>query len=263
MTGVNLSSPETQEAISNLSSMGMDAPVSWVNPLESVSTPVATPLTPDVPVSLWEMPQNEISNTSILSTTPLAETPPTTDNPPPASDIDTTSLFWGIGATSSVEPPKVDEWTQSNTMDMWILSNESEKSAAETEKVTSSTSPLSSGTDALYGLASISWFMAADAWDVLEKSKEILKKSLDELKAIVGELEANKAEKMKIIEEAKSQEKDAREKVKKLEWELASVEAMIELFNAQLNKEHPDNENAMNASEEHSSIHKKARKVEK
>lgn len=52
---------------------------------------------------------------------------------------------------------------------------------------------------------------------MLEKSKEILKKSLGELEAIVGELEANKSEKMKIIEEAKSQEKDAREKVKKLE----------------------------------------------
>ena len=104
--------------------------------------------------------------------------------------------------------------------------------------------------------------MVSDAWDVLEKSKEILKKSLGELEAIVGELEANKSEKMKIIEEAKSQEKDAREKVKKLEWELDSVEAMIELFKAQLNKENSDTEQ-MDESEVHSSIHKKARKVEK
>ena len=235
--------------------MGMDAPLPWANTLESVSTPATTPMTPEVPASLWEMPQNETSNTSILSATPLEEAAPIADNPaPPASGIDTTSLFWGMSETSSIESPKVDEWLLSNSIDMWITWVWDTGMKGESWANTN---------DTLYWLSGISWLMVSDSWDVLEKSKEILKKSLDELKAIVGELETNKAEKMKIIEEAKSQEKDAREKVKKLEGELASVEAMIELFNAQLNKEHPDNENTMNASEVHSSIHKKTRKVEK
>ena len=262
---VNLSSPDTQEALSHLSSIGMDTAVPAKDTSDPLSTQSTSPVSPvpETIASPWDVPQGEV-NTSILSATPLVEDlTPKGDTPAsaPLSDIDSSPLFGGMTAVPSTEPPKVDEWTQSNTMDMWRLSDESGNSVAETGKETSSASPLSADTDALYGLAGISGFMAADEWDVLTKSKEILKKSLGELEAIVGDLESNKAEKMKIIEEAKSQEKDAREKVKKLEWELESVEAMIQLFHDQLDKEHSTDEVVHDAGTNPAPSHgKKARK---